>query len=212
MKSKDQLLIEEAYNSIQITQQYLTEGVSDKIASYIWQTFASKFPDLAATAEQAATTLIQTKDLDKAIDIVTQGFNAHQPANPTNEGLMDTVQKGYDVAAGAVRSGIDAATPYVQGVQGLIGAGIDAVKNLSVGDFYKLADPNTYLSLVNKVWPELYDTFTTHFHELLSGTSNDDWEEWAKNPKLMIAKKVGIVVLLALLAYGAKKYAERKGQ
>lgn len=200
MKTKTQIHLEEAYVSVQLQQTFLTEGISDKIASFIWQTFEKKFPQLAQTAEQAASTLIKTKDLDRAIDIVVQGFNRQQTT--TNEGLMDTIRTGVQAAT-------KAATPYVNSVQGLVGAGIDAVNNLSFGDLNKLMDPNTYLSLVNKVWPDLLETFTSHFHELLSGTSNDDWSEWANNPKLMVAKKVGIVVLLALLAYGAKKYAER---
>ena len=200
MKSKDQILLEEAYSSIQLQKEFLTEGISDKIASFIWQTFEKKFPSLAQTAKEAAVTLIHTKDKDQAIDIVVQGFSKQQ--TPHNEGLIDKMHAGVQAAT-------KAAAPYVQSVQGLVGAGIDAVSNMSVGDLYKILDPNTYISLVEHIWPDLLQTFTTHFHEILSGQAPDDASDWANNPEQMFAKKAGIVILLALLAYGAKKYAQR---
>jgi hypothetical protein len=198
MQRRDHQLLEETYNSIYVTSTILNEGITDQVATWIWNLFQKKFPELASATINAAQTLAKTKNLEDASNIIAQALSQNKQT-VANEAFSDIIGKAHGAVSSGVSAAINAATPYVQSIQGLAS---------SVSDLPKILNPLTYIDFVQKFWPDLLETFMTTFQELTTGVANDDWNDWINNPKMMIAKKVGIVVLFALLAYGSKKYAE----
>lgn len=186
MKAKEQIILESLYENILVKQQFLKEGLTDNVANWIWSLVQKKFPQLAQATEKALEVLVRTKDKDQAANIIVQAFAA---SSPTNESL-----------GSLVRSGISAATPYVQGVQGLVS---------SISDLPKLTDPEKFCRAVMHLVPDLMEALMNFVHSIGSG-SIDDVQDLVENPGGTILKKVGIVVGLALLAYGTKKYVEMK--
>lgn len=189
MISKDQLLLQSLYNNIQIEQQFLTEGLTDNVANWIWNLVQKKFPQLTQATLIALEELVKTKDKDKAADIIIQSFTR----TPTNEGVLDKMQQG-------IRTGIQAATPYVQSMQGLAS---------SLKDLPELLDPQKFFSAVFRFVPDIYGSLLEFMQSVNSGNL-DDINDLVTQPGTTILKKVGIAVALGLLAYGAKKYMDSR--
>lgn len=189
MKSKDQLALESLYANIRIEQQFLTEGLTDNVANWIWSLVQKKFPHLAQATLKALEELVKTKDKDQAANVIVQAFSH----TPTNEALLDKVQQG-------IRTGVQAATPYVQSMQGLVS---------SIKDLPDLLDPQKFFSAVFRFVPDIYGSLLEFMQSVNSGNL-DDINDLVTQPGATILKKVGIAVALGLLAYGAKKYMESR--
>lgn len=209
MKSRDQILLEQAYNTVNLKSHFLYEGVTDQLTSSIWNLFKQKFPQVAKSINQAILSLFKDKSLEKAGDIIAQSLTP--PVNEDVAGMHQNLLK-------AVGSGVKAITPYIQAVQGLAGAVADGLpKLLDLKFLTNIADPNTFIDTVinaiHRVVPNVMTSGMQIITDLGNNTlSPDDQADLAKDPVTFFAKKVGFVVLFLLLAYGAKRYAQKHAQ
>lgn len=191
MKAKDQLVLESLYDGILVEQQFLTEGLTDGVASWIWSLVEKKFPQLAQATEKALRELIKTQNLEQATSIIAQAFQ--QAPTTTNEGIKTSLGAG-------LRACLNAATPYLQSVQGLAS---------SIKDLPNLLDPQSFVDAIMHLVPDVMEALTTFMHSIGSGNI-EDINDFVTEPGKTILKKVGFAVALALLAYGTKKYMEMK--
>lgn len=189
MTKKDQILLETLYKDILLEQEFLAEGLTDSVANWVWSLVEKKFPKLVEAVGNGIREIIKTKNIDQAANIIVQAFQ-QAPPEQTNEGLGNLIN-----------TGLNAATPYLQSAAGLVH---------SIKDLPKLMNPYTFSNAILKLVPDIIESLMTFVHSIGSGNI-EDIHDLVTEPTQTILKKVGIVVALALLAYGAKKYASIKG-
>jgi len=210
MRTKDTILLEQAYDRVVLRNQMLNEDVINDLTSKVWNTFKQKFPQVTQGINQAILSLFKDKNLEKAGDIIGQSLNSS-----VNE---DAARSIHQNLINAVGSGLKTITPYVQAVQGLAGAvaeGLPRLLNIDV--LTNIINPSTFIdTVINAILKVVPDVMTTGMQTLTSLANNtlgpDDQADLAKDPTTFFVKKVGFVVLFLLLAYGAKRYAQKYAQ
>jgi hypothetical protein len=213
MRTKDTILLEQAYDRVVLRNQMLNEDVINDLTSKVWNTFKQKFPQVTQGINQAVLILFKNKNLQGAGDVIAQSLASNK--TPVQEDLNGIVGGLVNKTQDLVGRGVSFITPYVQAIQGLAGAVADRLPQmLNMDSLTSLIDPvefiNTVLNAILKIAPDIMTKSISILTELSNGTLGPDEQlELAKNPIEFIIKKVGWLVFFLLLAYGAKRYAEK---
>lgn len=186
MKSRDQQLLEEAYEQVAIQATFLEEGVGDNILQWSIELFRKKFPQLAQALDKAVEIYKTTNNIDQAGDIIAKAL-ASQP-QPTNEGIIkDTFKKG-----------VQAAAPYVQSAIGLLS---------SPKDLLKLMNPITFIKAVRKLYQQAAIAGKNRAKRAVKGEMGI--KDYVLGPAGHAKAVTTDVVVYNLLLHGLKRYEEK---
>jgi hypothetical protein len=144
MNTKDQQLLEEAYEVCRIKGIYLTEGVTSQVLQWAENLFRKKFPDISKAWDQAWEKYKKDKNLDAAADIIANALHKGEikimeSADVQTEGIVSDAKKFIGKKVGKA---VDAVTPYVQSVAGLIS---------SPQDLIQVARPKIFVQVLKKL-------------------------------------------------------------
>ena len=207
MKSKDQILLEEAYNFIQLQKEFLTEGFTSQVLEWAMSLFQKKFPNVSKAAEQALQEYEKNKDLNSAADIIAKALAAdsdtQKPSDNVQESLKDTFDKGKKFVQQGIEKGLDAAKPYAQAALGIMS---------SPQDLIKVLNPKTFLEMLKTLSADYAHNLSNTVKRGTEGDLGIREYAAASNPATAAITAGKTVAIYNLLLHGLKRYEEKFGK